>query len=170
MRKLCAAFCASGSGWEGLILRLGLAIVILPHGLQKVVGWFGGAGLAGTYDRFTEGMGIPAVLAVLVIAAESLGSVALILGFLTRLAAFGILCVMVGAIAMVHWQHGFFMNWTGQKAGEGFEFHLLAITLALGLLIGGAGRWSIDAAMAGSSRQKVSAKGAREASQSPVRL
>ncbi len=130
-----------------LILRIFLGGVILPHGAQKVFGWFGGGGFAGTVQQFTEGMGIPLILALLVIVAEFFGSLALIAGFLTRLAAFGIAAVMVGAMLLVHWQNGFFMNWSGTQAGEGFEYHLLAIGIALVLLVKGGGQASLDRAM-----------------------
>ena len=136
------------AGWAGLILRLGLGIVMFPHGMQKVFGWFGGPGLAGAYSMFTEGMHIPAAIAVLVILAESAGSIGLIVGCLTRIAAFGILCDMIGAVLMVHGQNGFFMNWMGKQAGEGFEYHLLTIAMGLALVIAGAGNWSIDKAIA----------------------
>lgn len=126
-----------------LIARLALGCVMLPHGLQKTLGAFGGEGFRGTIDGFTQ-MGFPVAIALLVVLAESLGSLALIVGFLTRIAAFGILNVMIGAVALVHHQHGFFMNWQQQKSGEGFEYHLLAIALALVVLLVGAGRWSID--------------------------
>ena len=101
---------------------------------------------------FFTGQGMPAALAFLVILAESAGSLGLILGFLTRIAALGIGCVMVGAIFMVHLPNGFFMNWDGKQAGEGFEYHLLAIGMALALLLGGGGRASIDRAIAESNR------------------
>lgn len=127
-----------------LVLRLMLAIVFFPHGAQKVLGWFGGHGLEGTLNHFTQSMGLPLVLAVLVIAAEFLGPIGLFFGFLTRLAALGIASVMVGAIFMVHLQHGFFMNWQGNQAGEGIEYHLLAIAIAVALMIKGGGRWSLD--------------------------
>lgn len=127
-----------------LILRLTLGGVMLPHGAQKLLGWFGGYGFAGTMGMFTDKMGIPAVLAFLVILAESFGSLGLIVGFLTRIAAFGIAWVMVGAIFLVHVPHGFFMNWFGQQAGEGFEYHLLAIGICLALLLSGGGKWSVD--------------------------
>lgn len=132
----------------GLILRLMLGVVFFPHGAQKVLGWFGGHGLAGTLGFFTETMGLPLAAAALVIAAEFLGSLGLITGLLTRLAAFGILCVMTGAIFLVHLPHGFFMNWGGNQAGEGFEFHLLAIAIALALMLKGGGRWSLDRMLA----------------------
>jgi putative oxidoreductase len=127
-----------------LILRLTLGAVMLPHGAQKLLGWFGGYGFGGTMSLFTDKMGIPAVLAFLVILAESFGSLGLIVGFLTRIAAFGIAWVMVGAIFLVHVRHGFFMNWFGQQAGEGFEYHLLVIGISLALLLSGGGKWSVD--------------------------
>lgn len=124
------------------ILRLALGVVILPHGLQKTVGWFGGYGFSATLDGFV-GMGIPAFLAFLAIAAESAGALALITGFLTRVGAFGIGVTMLVAATM-HKANGFFMNWSGAQKGEGFEYHVLAIAIAVVLIIGGAGRWSVD--------------------------
>ena len=135
---------ATSDSWPQLIARLALGVVMFPHGAQKVFGWFGGPGFGKALETFTTVMHIPALLAVLVIAAESLGAVGLVVGFLVRIAAFGILCDMLGAIGMVHAKNGFFMNWTGKQAGEGFEYHLLAIGLSLAVLIGGAGRWSVD--------------------------
>jgi len=135
-----------------MIVRLALGIVMLPHGLQKTLGWFGGGGFGATMGSFTGPMGIPGALALLVILAESAGSVGLIVGLLTRIAALGIGCTMVGAIYMVHLPNGFFMNWFGKQAGEGFEYHLLAIGMAAALLLGGGGRASIDRAIAGSNR------------------
>jgi putative oxidoreductase len=125
-----------------------LAVVFFPHGAQKALGWFGGYGLEGTLGFFTQQMGVPLVLALLVVGAEFLGSIGLFFGFLTRVAAFGIASVMTGAILMVHLPYGFFMNWSGQQAGEGFEFHLLAIAIAVALFITGGGRWSLDSMVA----------------------
>jgi putative oxidoreductase len=133
----------------GLILRLTLAVVMFPHGAQKVLGWFGGQGLTPTLQSFTSA-GIPPVLAWLVIAAEFLGPLGLIVGLLTRLAALGIAGVMLGAIKMVHWQNGFFMNWSGTQQGEGFEFHLLALGIAIALVIMGGGAASVDRALTNS--------------------
>ncbi len=127
-----------------LVLRVMLGIVFFPHGAQKVLGWFGGHGLDATLNFFTQTMGIPLAFAVLVIVAEFLGALGLIVGFLTRVAAFGIASVMTGAILMVHLKHGFFMNWAGKQAGEGFEYHLLAIALAVALMITGGGKASTD--------------------------
>ncbi len=144
MRKLFATH----DSWSQLILRVTLGVVIFPHGAQKLLGWFGGYGFSGTMNMFTNKMGIPAALAFLVIMTEFFGSLGLILGFLTRVAAFGVFCIMVVAIAMVHWQNGFFMNWSGKQAGEGFEYHLLAIGIALVLMIYGAGKGSVDQGVA----------------------
>jgi putative oxidoreductase len=125
------------------IARISLGIVILPHGLQKLFGLFGGAGFSGTVDFFV-GSGLPSAVAILIIIAESFGALGLILGFFSRLAAFGITLIMLGAIFMVHIQNGFFMNWFGNQAGEGFEYHLLALGLSLVVLIKGGGKWSVD--------------------------
>jgi putative oxidoreductase len=133
------------------IIRLALGIVIFAHGAQKMLGWFGGPGFHGTMG-FLQGSGIPAAFALLAIIAEFFGGIGLILGFLTRIAAFGILCNMVVAIVMVHAPYGFFMNWTGKQAGEGFEFHILAIAVSLAVMIGGAGAGSLDRALAGRVR------------------
>jgi putative oxidoreductase len=131
-----------------LVLRLTLAFVMFPHGAQKALGWFGGYGLKGTMEFFRKS-GIPSLLAVLAIMAEFLGPLGLAVGLLTRVAALGIAAVMVGSILSVHWQHGFFMNWYGNQQGEGFEYHLLAIGLAVALVLHGAGVWSLDAVIAG---------------------
>src|SRR6266704_6986511 len=111
------------------ILRLVLGIVFFAHGAQKMLGWFGGYGFSGTMGFFTGPMHIPAPLAFLAIAAEFFGGLGLILGFLTRIAAFGIAVNMVVAIALVHSSFGFFMNWTGTQKVEGFEYHLLVLAM-----------------------------------------
>lgn len=129
-----------------LILRVVLGIVFFPHGMQKLLGWFGGYGFAGTMDMFTTKMAIPAVFAFLAIMAEGLGSLGLITGFLTRVAAFGITVNMIVAVYLLHWQHGFFMNWFGNQKDEGFEYHLLVMAMGLAMMIKRGGGWSIDRA------------------------
>jgi putative oxidoreductase len=129
------------------VLRLFLGVVFFAHGAQKALGWFGGYGFSGTMGFFTHQMGIPAPLAALAIAAEFLGGIGLLLGFLGRIAAFGIACNMVIAVVMVHQHFGFFANWTGQQKGEGIEYHIMAIAIALAIMIKGSGALSVDRAL-----------------------
>jgi putative oxidoreductase len=131
-----------------LVLRLALAVVIFPHGAQKMLGWFGGYGFAGTMQFFTGMMHIPAFLAVLAILAEFLGPILVALGFLTRLAALAIVANMVVAVATIHLQNGFFMNWSGQQKGEGMEFFVFAIVVGLVIAIAGPGKYALDARIA----------------------
>jgi len=132
-----------------LIARLTLGLVMFPHGAQKALGWFGGPGFSGTMSMFNGHMHIPALFALLAIAAEFAGSIGLIAGFLSRVSAFGIAVTMLVAAFMVHAPNGFFMNWAGNQKGEGFEYHFLAIGLALVVIISGAGKWSIDRLLTG---------------------
>ena len=131
-----------------LVLRLTLAVVMFAHGAQKALGWFGGDGLRRTLDSLRKS-GVPSPVAVLAIMVEFLGPLGLAVGLLTRVAALGIAAVMLGAILTVHGRHGFFMNWYGNQPGEGFEYHVLAIGLAVALVLNGAGVWSLDAVIAG---------------------
>src|SRR5438128_1227727 len=115
------------NSWALFVARIVLGVAILPHGLQKTLGYFGGTGFSTTYGFFTQKLGFPAIVALLVILGESLGAISLILGLFGRISAFGIVLIMLGAIFMVHAQNGFFMNWMNNQQGEGFEYHLLAI-------------------------------------------
>lgn len=126
-----------------LIARLALGLVMFPHGAQKTLGWFGGYGFAGTMGFFTGTLHIPVVFAFLAIAAEFAGSLGLIVGLFSRVAAFGIAAVMSVAIT-IHSANGLFMNWDGSQKGEGIEYHILAIGLAVVVMIHGAGRASLD--------------------------
>lgn len=121
---------------------------MFPHGAQKVLGWFGGYGFSATMQFFTGTMHIPAALAFLAIMAEFAGALGLIFGFLSRIAAFGIAMNMAVAIVMVHGANGLFMNWMGTQKGEGFEYHILALGLALVIIIKGAGTISLDRLLA----------------------
>jgi putative oxidoreductase len=131
-----------------MILRVLLGIVYFPHGMQKLFGWFGGPGFGGAMHMLTTNLGIPALFAFLAIMAEGLGSLGLLTGLLTRVAAFGIAVDMIVAVYMLHWQNGFFMNWFGNQKGEGFEFHILVVAIAIALMIRGGGKWSIDKVIA----------------------
>jgi putative oxidoreductase len=129
------------------IARIVLGLVILPHGLQKAFGMFGGYGFEGTMGFFTGSLHIPYALGVLAIAAELLGGLGLIVGLLGRVAAFGVASVMAVAVVMSHSSFGFFMNWSGQQKGEGFEYHLLALGLAAIVMVRGSGAASADLAL-----------------------
>lgn len=131
-----------------LVARLTLGFVMFPHGAQKALGFFGGYGFTGTMGYFTGTMHIPAVFAFLAIMAEFLGSLGLIIGLFSRVAAFGIAVNMVVATLMVHTANGFFMNWFGTQKGEGYEYHLLALGLALVVMLQGGGAASLDQAIA----------------------
>lgn len=132
------------------VARLTLGLVIFPHGAQKLLGWFGGFGYSGTMGFMTETMGLPYLIGFLVIIIEFFGSLALIAGFLSRVAALGIAFVMAGAAITVHWQNGFFM--TGSE-GVGYEFHLLAIGVAIAIMIAGSGAASVDGVLSAKSSQ-----------------
>ncbi len=127
-----------------LLLRLALAFLIFPHGAQKLLGWFGGPGFSATIGFFSNSLGVPGVLVVLVIVVEFFGPVGLLLGLLSRVAAFGIACVMAVATLMVHRPNGFFMNWSGSQQGKGFEYHLLALAIVVAVMIKGTGALSLD--------------------------
>ncbi len=125
-----------------------MGIITFPHGAQKMLGWFGGPGFGGTMQFFTGMMHIPAFFGVLAILAEFLGSVLLIFGVLTRLAAFAIATNMVVAVSLIHVHNGFFMNWSGRQKGEGMEFFFYAIAVGVTLIVMGPGRFSLDARFA----------------------
>lgn len=123
-----------------LILRIVLGVTFIAHGGQKVFGWWQGPGLSGFVSHLHQS-GIPVPLAYLAAFTEFGGGLAVLIGLLTRLAALGLCCVMTVAIYQVHWVHGFFMN--GAK-GQGFEYPLALLAMALGLVFTGAGVLSID--------------------------
>lgn len=127
------------------IMRLSIAVVIWPHGAQMVLGLFGGNGYSGTMGYFTEVMQIPWILAFLVMMAQFVGTICLLIGLFTRLNTLLMLIITLGMIFTSHLEYGFFMNWFGNQAGEGFEYHLLLLGLCAGLLWGGAGKFSLDA-------------------------
>ena len=139
-----AAFLATTDSVVPTLLRVALGGVILGHGLQKVFGWFGGYGIQGTMGFFAS-LGMPSLLGALVIISDFAGSLALVAGLATRLMAAAAFAVMLGATLLVHWPNGFFMNWGGAPHGEGYEFHVLAMAMAISLVLSGGGRVSVDA-------------------------
>ena len=144
---MIASLLSTDGDWVLTVVRVVLGIVFFAHGAQKLLGWFGGHGLSATVRTFRDQLGIPAPLAYLAIAAEFFGGLCLIAGFLTRLAALGIVITMAVAVITVHLEHGFFLNWFGEKQGHGFEYHLLAIALALVVIVYGGGALSLDRAL-----------------------
>ncbi len=144
LRKLTATENSSAIA----ILRLVLGVVFFAHGAQKMLGWFGGYGFSGTMGFLTGMLHIPAPFAFLAIAAEFFGGLGLLLGVLTRVAAFGIAVNMLVAIATVHARFGFFANWSGTQKGEGIEFHLLVLAMTVFLMLKGAGALSVDRKLA----------------------
>ena len=136
---------ATYPSWSMLVIRLGLGIVFFAHGAQKVLGWFGGHGLKGTIGYFQQALKIPPALTVLAALTEFLGGIALIVGFLGRPAALGLIVVMLVAIAKVHSANGFFVNWSLQPGkGHGFEMNFALIAMAVAVVIAGTGMLSID--------------------------
>ena len=125
-------------------IRVVLGFVLLGHGAQKLLGWYGGYGFNGTMGYFTESVGLPWIVGFLVIVIEFFGSISLILGFATRIWSAAMVILFAGIIVTVHLPNGFFMNWYGNQKGEGYEFFLLAISMAVSLVISGAGRFSVD--------------------------
>jgi putative oxidoreductase len=135
---------STGPDWTLAFIRIVLGLVFFAHGAQKVLGWFGGAGLKETLKTMHEFLHLPIPLAFLAVMTEFLGGAGLIVGLLSRVAAIGICVTMLSAIAMVHGRNALFMNWLGDRKGHGFEYHLLAIALAIAIVVRGSGAASLD--------------------------
>ena len=134
----------TNNDWTGLVTRLTIGLILFPHGAQKMLGIFGGYGFSGTMGFFTGTMHLPWLIGFLVIIIEFFGSLSLIAGFASRLWSVLVIIEMFGAVITTHLNNGFFMNWAGTQKGEGYEFHLLIIGLALATLIDGSGKFSAD--------------------------
>ena len=134
----------TNNDWTGLVIRLTIGLILFPHGAQKMLGIFGGYGFSGTMGFFTGTMHLPWLIGFLVIVIEFIGSLSLIVGFASRLWSALIIIEMLGAVITTHLNNGFFMNWAGNQKGEGYEFHLLLIGLALAIIISGSGKFSAD--------------------------
>ncbi len=141
-----------------LFLRFFLAIVLFPHGAQKLFGWFGGYGFEGTMQYFTDVAGLPWIIGFLVIIIEFFGPLALLAGFAVRFWSLALAGVMTGII-LTTFRNYFFMNWFGNQPTEGMEFFLLAIGMSLSLVYSGAGRFSIDAKLSAIGKQTAGQAG-----------
>lgn len=144
MKNLVKAILTTNPNIGFSIARLALGLVIFPHGAQKLLGLYGGYGYSATMETFTTQMGLPSIVAFSVIMIEFFGSISLILGLFSRFWALSLTGMFMGIIFITQLEHGFFMNWFGNQAGEGYEYSLLIIGLALTILVNGSGKWSID--------------------------
>jgi putative oxidoreductase len=134
----------STDDWTGFILRMTAGFIMLPHGLQKSFGLFGGFGFKASMDYFTETMKLPWIISIMVIMLETLGPLGLIAGAFSRFWATALIIIMAGAIITTNVRNGLFMNWYGTQGGEGFEYHLLFIGICMAILFCGSGKFSID--------------------------
>ncbi|HEY8893710.1 MAG TPA: DoxX family protein [Niastella sp.] len=144
MRTMIQRLAVTEPQLSPLILRIAFAIVLWPHGAQKLLGFFGGYGFTPTMQHLTTDAGLPSLVAFLVIFLEFFGSLFILFGLFTRLVAIAQIILFTGMIVTAHLQFGFFMNWFGAQKGEGFEYHLLAIGLLVSLIVTGAGKASLD--------------------------
>jgi len=144
MKKLLST---NSNNWSALIARLALGITVFVHGAQKLFGWFGGYGFDGTMGFLTGQAGLPYFIALLVILIESVAAVMVIAGVLTRVAAFGIFGLFTIIMIKFHSANGFFMNCAGTQKGEGIEYFIILLGVALTLIIAGGGKASVDAAL-----------------------
>lgn len=125
------------------IVRVTTGLILVPHGAQKLFGWFGGGGLNGTAQFFEQSLGLYPGLLFAGVAGltEFAGGLLLALGFLTRLSALAVVALMGYAAFAVHLGNGFF--WTN----GGYEYPLLWGLIALALVLRGGGAWSVDNAI-----------------------
>ena len=143
MKNLLQKLNVTDDNKASIFLRISFALMMIPHGAGKIFGIWGGFGFEKTLHHFTENLGVPFVFAILAILVEFFSSLAILVGYQTRINAFLLACVMFVA-GLMHIKHGFYMNWFGQKAGEGFEFHILAVGMMLALAVLGGGKYSLD--------------------------
>ena len=143
MKNLLQKLNVTDDNKASIFLRISFALMMIPHGAGKIFGIWGGFGFEKTLHHFTENLGVPFLFAILAILVEFFSSLAILVGYQTRINAFLLACVMFVA-GLMHIKHGFYMNWFGQKAGEGFEFHILAVGMMLALAVLGGGKYSLD--------------------------
>jgi len=141
-------FFKTNNDWTGVVTRLSIGLILLPHGAQKMLGMFGGYGFTGTMGYFTDTMHLPWIIGLSVIIIEFIGALCLIAGFATRMWSALTIILFLGIIFTSHLDNGFFMNWFGSQKGEGYEYHLLVIGLSIATLINGSGKYSFDEILA----------------------
>ena len=142
-RSFTQRLLAPGAGWGPLALRIPVGLIFAAHGAQKLFGWFGGYGLEGTGQWMGSiGLAPGYLMALLAGSAEFFGGLALMLGLLVRPAAAALAFAMLVAILSVHIDKGLFVS------NNGYEFGLALLAVSLSLVVTGAGRASLDAALA----------------------
>jgi len=151
MKKLLLT---NSDNWSALIARIALGATVFVHGAQKLFGWFGGYGFNGTMGYLTTQAGLPYFIALLVILIESIAALMVIAGVFTRVAAVGIFGLFTIIMIKFHSANGFFMNWAGNQKGEGIEYFIILLGVALALIIAGGGKASVDAALTSELRTK----------------
>jgi putative oxidoreductase len=144
MKELIKKITLTENRISPLILRITLALVLWPHGAQLLAGLFGGYGYTGSM-AYLQSTGLPYIIAFLVIFLLFFGTLFILLGLFTRAFAAVFILMFIGMIVTVHQPNGFFMNWAGNQKGEGFEYHLLMIGIAIALIVTGGGKLSVDA-------------------------
>ena len=131
--------------WAPVVIRLGLAVIFIAHGGQKLFGIWGGPGLQTTIEAFERSISVPSYLTLIVVGTEFFGGLTVLVGFFTRLAAAGLAIEMVGAIIKVHLMNGFFLNWSITPGkGHGYEFNLALLAMSVALLLSGPGKLALD--------------------------
>jgi len=148
MKELLKKLSITDDNKASIFLRISFAVMMIPHGAGKLFGIWGGFGFEKTLHHFTENLAVPLVFAVLAILVEFFSAIAILVGYQTRINAF-LLAVVMFVAGLMHLKHGFYMNWFGQKAGEGFEFHIIAVGMMLALAVLGGGKYSLDRKMNG---------------------
>jgi len=123
------------------MVRIATGLLLMPHGAQKLFGWFGGSGVDASGNFFITVYSLPAYTATIAGLIEFFGGLLLVLGLVTRIAAGFVTGMMAFIVIVVHWPHGFFWY------DSGFEYPLLWGILALSFLIRGGGGYSIDRAL-----------------------
>ncbi len=122
--------------WALFIIRVALGIIFIAHGGQKVLGLFGGTGLEG-FVTWIAKYGVPEWLAYLAAFSELTGGILLLLGVAAEVGALLVIPVMIGAVTLIHWKHGFFSQ------NKGFEYPLSLIISALAIIVGGPGKYAL---------------------------
>ena len=141
------ALLQTDSDYVYTFLRIIAGIIVFPYGMQKLFGWcsapvFGPPGIKASLEQLKASK-VPKFIAWLVIIGQSFGSIALIAGLLSRIAAAGLFIIFIGAL-IVHLPDGWTQNWFGSKRGEGIEYFVLLLAVLMVIVLKGSGALSMD--------------------------